>query len=231
MNPDTSKEHSTDQARRRLLRSLFTAPVLMSIPGRQVFAGACTLSGMMSGNVSNTSDDCSTRRTFGLGPRAWTRLDTPCLVDREWTRFADVFGSDKFADLSLLETLKVSARHKAFCGKKSRHHESHGEHDEGKHHGKKKKHEREEEKARYRPYCDYAHGERKLARYAIAAYLNAYDARHGGGLVDPDYFFTPEQVVGLYQAVENGGGNYTVNGITYFFTREAVIRLFEDSWR
>jgi len=231
MTPDTPHKHATDRARRRLLRSLFAAPVLMSIPGRQVFAGACTLSGMMSGNVSNASDDCSNRQALGLAPREWSRFDTPCLLDREWTRFVDVFGSDKFGDLSLLETLKVSARHKAFCGSKTREHDSHDEHDEDEHHHKKDRHKKKKKKTRYHRYCIYGHSERKLARYAIAAYLNAYDARHGGGLVDADYFFTPEQVVGLYQAVENGGGNYTVNGVTYFFTREAVIRLFEDSWR
>ena len=94
-----------DASRRRLAKAALAAPVLMSIPGRQVFAaGNCTLSGDMSGNVSAHSTSCT--MVYGRTPSYWQ--SNSGLVNHATLTFQGVFGSTKFGTLTLLQVIELA---------------------------------------------------------------------------------------------------------------------------
>ena len=65
-------------SRRRLLKGAALSPVLLSLTSRPVLGAECTISGFMSGNVSDHGhDDC----TCGFTPGAWK---TPYVGDGNW---------------------------------------------------------------------------------------------------------------------------------------------------
>ncbi|RRQ22854.1 hypothetical protein D6C00_13550 [Thiohalobacter thiocyanaticus] len=66
------------ESRRRLLKGAALTPVLLSLTSRPVLGAECTISGFMSGNVSDHGhDDCA----CGFTPGAWK---TPYVGDGNW---------------------------------------------------------------------------------------------------------------------------------------------------
>lgn len=69
---DTDEKHSkkSDPTRRRLLIGLAGTPIMASLPSRSAWGAECSISGMLSGNLSNHLHDC---RTLGDGktPEYW----------------------------------------------------------------------------------------------------------------------------------------------------------------
>ncbi len=122
MNRDEPKKHGMDASRRRLAKAALAAPVLMSIPGRQVFAaGNCTLSGDLSGNVSAHSTSCT--MVYGRSPGYW-KTHTG-LLDPAAVTFQSIFGSSKFGSLTFLQVIELaegacaggaSPPYDAYCG-------------------------------------------------------------------------------------------------------------------
>lgn len=70
--------HSADIRRRRLIKGATLAPVILSVTSRPVLGAECTISGFISGNVSDPGQsDC----VGGFSPGAWR---TPYRGDGNW---------------------------------------------------------------------------------------------------------------------------------------------------
>ncbi len=190
--------------RNHLARGLFAAMMLMAISGQAIFAAS------RGSTLTNPAGNANSGpRCHGYSPEYWSKLSHPSLLNRKWARFSDYFGSGKFGQLSFYQVLHITASASKECAAEAT--------------------AMTPEQPRNQWRCHYQLNEYKLARYAAAAYLNAYDARHGGGLIGPCYSFSPRQVVDLYLAAEQGGASPSLAG-NRALSRENVIRLFENSW-
>ncbi|WP_026291437.1 hypothetical protein [Marinobacterium rhizophilum] len=70
MATDEKKTKKSDSTRRRLLIGLAGTPIMASLPSRSAWGQECSISGMLSGNLSNHLHEC---RTLGDGktPEYW----------------------------------------------------------------------------------------------------------------------------------------------------------------
>jgi hypothetical protein len=70
MATDEKKTKKSDPTRRRLLIGLAGTPIMASLPSRSAWGQECSISGMLSGNLSNHLHEC---RTLGEGktPEYW----------------------------------------------------------------------------------------------------------------------------------------------------------------
>jgi hypothetical protein len=99
----------TDQGKRKLLRGLaVTAPVIMAVSSKPALANFCTVSGFLSGNLSNPNSE---KRCGGRSPGYWINHVTPELKSMT---FQALFGglwegkSGKWVkDPTLYEVLKM----------------------------------------------------------------------------------------------------------------------------
>lgn len=74
---DSGKPEPTE-SRRRILKGAIAAPVILSVTSRPVLGAECTISGFMSGNVSDHGHDTC---ACGFTPGAWK---TPYSGDGNW---------------------------------------------------------------------------------------------------------------------------------------------------
>lgn len=74
LNKSSEIEGSSVQKRRSFLKKSATGAVLVSLPAQSVW-GACSVSGAMSGNLSQNTDrhDCTQPRLAGLSPGFWKK--------------------------------------------------------------------------------------------------------------------------------------------------------------
>ncbi|MDH5691496.1 MAG: hypothetical protein OEZ47_00170 [Gammaproteobacteria bacterium] len=103
-----SANRQVDQSRRRLTKSaLVLAPVVLTLANKPAWAGKCTLSGQLSGNLSHHGDEpcggegCSTS-FWQLNTDQWHAQIPPEAL------FDTVFQVEAFPGLSLLQTLGLS---------------------------------------------------------------------------------------------------------------------------
>ena len=79
-NSETSKENQSapSETKRKLLKGAAIAPVFLTVASRPVFAGNCSVSGAISGNLSDPSKvfDCAglTPGYWGQHPNEWDAL-------------------------------------------------------------------------------------------------------------------------------------------------------------
>lgn len=112
MENDTKKtqgetQASVDEGRRRLGKAALVAtPVLYSLTGRSAWARNCTLSGQLSGNLSDQGPDCGGEGCSSDFWRnhtgQWHHLLQPHQM------FVDVFGVDAFPGKSLHDVVRLS---------------------------------------------------------------------------------------------------------------------------
>ncbi len=202
-NTSGHKAREIDASRRRLAKAALAAPVLMSIPGRQVFAGTCTFSGDLSGNVSGAAGNCvAGNQVNGPGPAFW--VSNAGVMNPAGVTFQDVFFSSRFGSLTLQQVLELGDSATCLGGGVPP----------------------------FDTYCATVSAQaRQLAQYAVAAFLNAYESENGGSIVPPGYYFSTSQVIGLYLTVENGPGDFEVNpGQWLALDQLAVIDLYAQTF-
>jgi len=245
-NQDTqnNNDKNVNLSRRKLAKlSLISAPVLMSLHSRPVLSRTCTLSGMISGNMSvDAGGDLCDRKeySFGRSPGYWKSLrHSSEPVDRYFTEFGTIFGTVKFDNLNFFEIFKLSEDLKNncdafkfrntnkyrvnFCGDPDADPTGSGDPslDPNSYY-----------ETTLKPIITpYFQADFELARFAAACYLNAMVSLAGTNSdIQAGYFFKPEQVIELYQLGEMGGGNYTVAGVTVYLTTPEIIQLLKDSF-
>lgn len=60
-------------SRRNLIRGMSAAPIVLTVSSRPVWAAGCTISGMLSGNLSNPEDRNCTSQAEGMEPEYWCK--------------------------------------------------------------------------------------------------------------------------------------------------------------
>ena len=92
-----------DSTRRKLTKAGLVAPVIMTLASTPVWGANCTMSGQMSGNLSNPADDCGGQ---GCTPGFW------CNSEGSWhpdfptdALFNDVFMTNAFPGCTLFEVV------------------------------------------------------------------------------------------------------------------------------
>lgn len=60
-------------SRRNLIRGMSAAPIVLSVSSRPVWAAGCTISGHLSGNLSNPQDTDCTSQAEGKSPDYWCK--------------------------------------------------------------------------------------------------------------------------------------------------------------
>lgn len=131
--PVTAPEKGTDQSRRQFTRaSLIAAPVIMTLASRPALGYYnCTLSGLLSGNLSNTS----TGTCFGRSPGFWkggtffaegkkasrTQYGTAYRNKENWpapalptTLFHSIFAGSKFGGATLIQVMDMDGSQDPF---------------------------------------------------------------------------------------------------------------------
>jgi hypothetical protein len=117
-NPsDTGADETYSVERRRFLLkgALVSAPVILTVASRPVWAGGrrhgggggCALSGQLSGNLSQPEEECGGE---GCTPGYWMQdqhLDSWCTCFPPSTLFVDAFGVDAFPGLTLLQVIRL----------------------------------------------------------------------------------------------------------------------------
>lgn len=125
-----TESQAIDQNRRKLAKAgLGAGAVIASLASRPVFANACTISGMMSGNASHPGEkpcEGCTPGYWGAQPHMdswptgfnagdWAKHDKCDQPDATGTRFHDWFGGDMYGNLSLLQVMHLQGGNPGGC--------------------------------------------------------------------------------------------------------------------
>lgn len=122
--PGTEPEgnQAINQKRRKLAKAgLGAGAVMATLASRPVFANACSISGMMSGNVSHPGQQPCQGCTpgywkvqphlgnwpMGFTPGDWSKRNKCDQPDTTGTRFHDWFAGDMYGNLSLLQVMHL----------------------------------------------------------------------------------------------------------------------------
>lgn len=107
-NLDSNQENQTNETRRKLTKAgIASVPVMLTLSSRPVWARSCSVSGQMSGNLSDANEEpCGGQ---GCTPGFWKTHSfshwSPQFPPDEL--FMTVFGVDAFPGLSLYEVINL----------------------------------------------------------------------------------------------------------------------------
>ncbi len=105
-NGDSLSEDQVQKKRRKLLKgAISAAPIILSVSSRPVWARNCSLSGQLSGNLSDQTGDCMgegcTPGYWGGNPASWH----PSIKD--YLLFDAVFGTNVFPNFTLGQVISM----------------------------------------------------------------------------------------------------------------------------
>lgn len=107
LDQSSAAQKSNEPARRRFLKgAAASAPVILTLTARPAWAVNCTLSGQLSGNLSNPLDQCGGE---GCSPGYWkTHMERWHPEYQPPLLFKDVFGVDAFPGATLGDVISHS---------------------------------------------------------------------------------------------------------------------------
>ena len=125
-NKTPENKTTINEQRRRLAKAgVASVPVILTLTSRPVWSSSCTISGMLSGNLSNPNEEVCEGCTpgyWGQHPKVWPVPYEPGTCTKGWsgnhckfneynddgTLFHDVFAGDLYGDLTMMQVIHLA---------------------------------------------------------------------------------------------------------------------------